>query len=345
MPEIIYDHSQINFARPGKHHYHVAFHEDSSWGYSLVPLTVINGLRKTAHRAQPPGVVAFGGTHGNEWEGQVAVKRLCIDLDPSEVSGRVILMCQLSESACAANTRVSPLDGVNMNRAFPGNPRGTISYRISNFVKTRIFPQVRVVLDIHSGGKEGVFALGTSFHPIPDPVQRAEIFRVAQLFDTPFVGLYSSAMASGLLTDEAEAEGKITIGGEFGFGESTNPRGVLHAYEGIKNVLRHYGMLPGSVVKIDPSRPTPPRLVKAAELCDYIPCPKDGIWEPVVNVGLDVEKDELLGRLHDFSDHSLPPAEIRAHRSGILTMMHFPAVSKKGTTLYVISQETQLESR
>ncbi|MGH9448963.1 MAG: succinylglutamate desuccinylase [Terriglobia bacterium] len=342
MPEIIYDHSKLDFDRPGKHHYQVAFHEDSSWGNSLVPLTVINGLHDSGPRAQGTGVVAFGGTHGNEWEGQVAIKRLCADLDAAQVSGRVILIPQLSESACAANTRVSPLDGVNMNRAFPGDPRGTISYRIANFVKTRIFPQVRVVLDIHSGGKEGGFSLCTSFHPIPDPVQRAEIAQVAQLFDTPFVGLYSSEMASGLLTDEAEAKGKITIGGEFGFGESTSPKGVLHAYEGIKNVLRHYGMLTGGIVKIDPSRPTPPRFVQSVDLSDYVPCPENGIWEPVVSLGADVQKGELLGRLHDFSDHSLPPAEIRAHRSGIVLMMYLPAVCRKGTTLYVIAQDAQL---
>jgi predicted deacylase len=229
-----------------------------------------------------------------------------------------------------------------MNRAFPGNPRGTISYRISNFVKTRIFPQVSVVLDIHAGGNEGVFALCTSFHPIPDPVQRAEIARVAQLFDTPFINIYSSEMASGLLTDEAEAEGKVTIGGEFGFAESVNPRGVLHAYEGTKNVLRHYSMLPGEIVKIDPSRPTPPRFVKAASLNDYIPCPKDGIWEPLVSLGADVHQGDLLGRLHDFADHSVPAFEVHAHRSGVFTMMHFPAVSRKGTTLYVISEEVQM---
>ena len=69
----------------------------------------------------------------------------------------MVLIPQLSESACIANSRISPLDGVNMNRAFPGNPRGTISYRNSHFVKTRIFPLGRVVIDIHSGGKEGAF--------------------------------------------------------------------------------------------------------------------------------------------------------------------------------------------
>ena len=338
MVTIVYDPAQIDYEKPGKHHYQVAFHLDSNWGYSLVPLTVLNGLKGPAES----GVAVIGGTHGNEYEGQVAVKRLCRDLNPEEMRGRVILIPQLSESACVANMRESPLDHVNMNRAFPGNPRGTVSYRISHFVKTWILPRVRVVLDIHSGGNEAIFALCASFHPIPDPVQRAEIAKVARLFDTPFILLYSSQMASGLLTDEAEAMGKVTIGGEFGFGESTNRRGTLHAYEGIKNVLRHYGLLPGEIVKIDPGRQAPPRFVQAINLEDYIPCPRNGIWEPTVELGSDVNEGELLGRLHDFSDHSSEPSEIRAPRSGIISALHFAAQCKKGLTLYVICQEVHL---
>jgi len=338
-PAVIYDPSKIDFERPGKNHYHVAFHHDSSWGYSLVPLTVINGLKKS--KADSPGVAVFGGTHGNEWEGQVTVKRLCHDLDPAEMSGRVILVPQLSESACNANTRISPLDGVNMNRAFPGNPRGSISYRIANFVKTRVFPQVRVVIDLHAGGNEGGFALCTSFHPIPDPEQRAEMNLVAALFDTPFILIYTSDMASGLLPEEAENEGKIAIGGEFGFGESVSLKGVQHAYEGVKNVLRHYRMLTGKVVKIDPGRPSPPRLVDASNLEDFIPAPRTGIWESVVELGADVKKGDLVGRLHDFSDHSSDPLDIRAHRAGAVLMMHFPAHVAKGVTLFVIARDSK----
>jgi predicted deacylase len=346
VPVLIHNPSQLDFSKPGKHHYQVAFHHDSSWGYSLVPLTVINGLREPGSRGAPPGVVAFGGTHGNEYEGQVAVKRLARDLDPSAMAGRVILVPQLSESACVAGTRVSPLDGVNMNRAFPGRPAGspdaTVSYRIAHFVKTRIFPQVRVVIDIHSGGNEAIFPLCTSFHPIPDPAQRAEIAAVARLFDTPFVFVYSKQMASGLLTDEAEDEGKITIGGEFGFGEATGLRGTWHAYEGVKNVLRHYGVLDGAVVKIDPQRASPPRLVQAESLEDYIPCPRDAIWEPCVEVGADVEQGDLIGRLHDFSDHASEALEIRAHRAGVVIALHFAAVCRKGATLYVIARDVDL---
>src|SRR5262245_47859760 len=182
-PTLVHDFAGIDFSKPGKHHYQLAFHLDGSWGYSLVPLTVINGLRGSARRA----VAVFGGTHGNEYEGQVAVKRLCRELDPEAMRGRVILVPQLSESACRNHSRGSPEDGVNMNRAFPGNPRGTLSYRIAHFVRSLIFPQVDVVIDIHAGGREAVFALCTSFHQVQDAAQREEMARVARLFDTPFV--------------------------------------------------------------------------------------------------------------------------------------------------------------
>jgi predicted deacylase len=88
---------------------------DGSWGYSLLPLTVINGRRGS----NANGVICFGGTHGNEYEGQVSVKRLCTDLDADRMTGRVILVPQLSESACVANSRASPLDGVNITVRFP----------------------------------------------------------------------------------------------------------------------------------------------------------------------------------------------------------------------------------
>ena len=339
MLRLVYEHSSIDFALPGKHHYQVAFGMDGTWGFALVPLTVINGLRPGP--PNPPGVYINGGNHGNEYEGQVGVKRLCADLDPAAMRGRVVLIPQLNEPACVAGIRQSPLDGVNMNRAVPGRARGSITYRIADFVKRRVFPQVGVVIDIHSGGKEGAFPMCTSFHPIPNPAQRAEMATVAKLFDTPMVMIYSRQMHSGLLPDEAEDEGKVTIGSEFGSGETCSIQGTRHAYEGSLNVLRHYGHLDGPIARIDPDRPHPPRFVAAPNLSDYTPCPHDGIWEPVVPLGAQVSEGELLGRLHDFGDHTSAPIEIRSPRSGWLMMEHLGAVCRKGATLFVIGQEIE----
>ncbi|MCZ6680430.1 MAG: succinylglutamate desuccinylase/aspartoacylase family protein [Candidatus Poribacteria bacterium] len=330
----IHDPDLIDFEKPGKSMYEVAFHYDGTWGNTLVPMTVING---TAGAGK--SLVCFGGTHGNEYEGQVAVWRLMHELDPSEISGRVILIPRLNVPACDAGTRESPQDGVNMNRAFPGDLKGTLTYRISNFVTSKIFPLVDVVLDIHSAGSGPEFALCSSFHQIDDPQQYAEMKYVASLFDTPFIMVYSSEMASGLLTDEAEAMGKITIGSELGHSCGVLHQGLQHAYQGIKNVLHHYQILPGEIQKIDHNRETPPKLVAAIHLDEYIPAPISGVFEPILKVGNPVECGQLVGRVYDFERVGSRGLEIYAPRSGYLLLQTFQAPVKKGDTMLVIAQE------
>ena len=147
-------------------------------------------------------------------------------------------------------------------------------------------------------------------------------------------------MASGLLTDEAEDEGKIAVGGEFGFGEGSSVRGIAHAYEGVRNVLRHYGMLPGPSYASTPharatrhgsSRRPTRRLRAVPDRCH--------LGTGSSTSGADVAEGQLLGRLHDFADHASAPIEITAHRAGVVIAMHFGAVCRRGATLYVIAQD------
>lgn len=335
----IHDPNQIDFDRPGKTLYEVAFHYDGTWGNALVPLAVINGTAGTGAEGAGKGVACFGGTHGNEYEGQVAVWRLMHELDASEISGRVILMPRLNQPACNSGTRESLRDGVNMNRAFPGDPMGTLTYRIADFVTTRIFPLVEVVLDIHAGGRGIEFALCSSFHMVNDPAQYAEMKLVASLFDTPFVFIYSSGMARGLLTDQAEALGKVTIGGEFGHSSGVHQIGVRHAYQGIRNVLHHYNILPGEVQWVAPERVNAPRLVAALDLEDYVPAPVTGVFEPALPVGSAVDAGQVVGRLYDFERVGDPPLVVLAPSSGYILLQPFQAPLAKGDTMLVIGQE------
>ena len=39
--------------------------------------------------------------------------------------------------------------------------------------------------------------------------------------------------------------------------------------------------------------------------------------------GADVREGQLLGRLHDFADHTSAPIEVTAHRSGVVIALHF----------------------
>ena len=334
MAERLHDHAALDLNRPGKHTYEIAFHHDGTWGNVMMPLTVING-----ERGPGKSVVCFGGTHGNEFEGPVAVWRLARDLDPAQLAGRVILLPRFNVPACDAGTRESPLDGVNMNRAFPGNPRGSITYRMADFVTQRLFPHVDVVLDIHSGGRILHFPHVSSFHIVKDAAQQAEMHRVAALFDTPFIMVYSSEMAHGLLTDEAEALGKITIGTEFGYGESVDRLGTAHAYEGIRNTLKHYGLLEGEVTRVRPAGSPAPKVVQATRLEDYLPCPIAGIYEPTVDPGDWVEEGQLCARIFDFDYADSAPLEIRAPRAGYVLCQAFAAAVPKGQTCLVIAEE------
>jgi predicted deacylase len=333
----IHTFADIDFTAPGKAHYEVAFHHDGTWGNVLVPLTVING-----HRGPGKTVAVFGGTHGNEYEGQVSVWRQALELDPAAMAGTVLLMPRLCTPACDAGTRESPLDGVNMNRGFPGNPRGSITYRIAHFVTTQILQRADVVLDIHSGGRILRFPFCSSFHETPDAAQQAEMATVARLFDTPFVMIYAKAMASGLLTDEAEAMGKITIGTELGYGEATIRQGVRHADAGILNTLRHYGLLEGKPERARPEGAAPTRIVRAVRLEDYVPAPISGIYEPVADPGDWVEAGDLVGRIYDFDYAASRPEEMRAPRAGWLLVVPFAAAVEKGQTVVVVAEEVAL---
>lgn len=332
----IHDFAALDFSLPGAAQYEVAFHHDGTWGNVLVPLTVINGERG-------PGktVACFGGTHGNEYEGQVAVWRLAQELDAAALAGRVILMPRLCVPACDAGRRESPLDGVNMNRAFPGNPRGTTSYRIADFVTTHVLRRADVVLDIHSGGRVLRFPMCSSFHEVADPIQQAEMAAAARLFDTPFVMVYASAMASGLLTDEAEAMGRITLGTELGYGEAVIRQGVRHAEVGIRNVLRRYGLLEGELERARPEGSAPTHVVRAVNLEDYVPAPISGIYEPTAEPGQWVEPGDLVGRLFDFDYAGSRPLEMRAPRAGWLLVVPFAAAVEKGQTVVVVAEEVE----
>jgi predicted deacylase len=337
MAEIIYDPSKLDWDKPGKSIYELAFHYDGSWGYAMVPLCVINGTAGPKQKT----VACFGGTHGNEYEGQVAVWKLMHELDPATISGRVILMPRHNQPACVSGTRESQLDGVNMNRAFPGDPLGTITYRIAHFITKHVLEQADVVLDIHAAGRGAHYPLCSSFHMVKDPKQFEEMAFVAALFDTPYILIYSSEMARGLLTDQAEAMGKVTIGGEFGHSAGILPMGVKHAYTGIKNVLRHYRMMPGAIERVDPDRSHPPRLVAALHLDEYIPAPISGYFEAAQEAGAPVTKGQVVGWLYDFEVVDQPPLVITAPSTGYVLLQPFQAPTRKGDTMIVIGQDVK----
>src|SRR5690606_28625699 len=98
-------------------------------------------------------VLLTGGTHGDEYEGQIALAELARDLTVKEITGRVIIIPSLHLPACLSGTRVSPIDGRDLNRSFPGDPSGSFSQMLAHFVTSRLLPRVETNIALHSGGR------------------------------------------------------------------------------------------------------------------------------------------------------------------------------------------------
>jgi predicted deacylase len=326
--------SQIDWDHAGARLYHVPFTLDHTWGRVRVPVYV-------ACSPQPgPTVVAIGGTHGDEDEGPVGLKNLIRELEPARLaSGRLIVIPVLNVPAFRAARRDSPLDGHNMNRVFPGDAGGTITQRIARFVTDEVLARADVVIDLHAGGAGFEIIRCMSFHQVPDPARYAEFRETALLFGTPFVMIYTGGMGTGLLTEEAEAMGKITIGSELGFGASTDLDGVGWAHHGMLNVMRRYGLLDESPLDLTPPGFDRQRVVSATDIDRYVTAPVSGISEPLVPIGAFVRQGQPVARIHDFERIDEPAVEIRADGDGYVMCRKFRAATDQGEVVMVIAAE------
>ena len=87
--------------------------------------------------------------------------------------GRVIIVPFMNFPAFRAGRRVSPIDGGNLNRLFPGRPDGTVSEKIADFFQRTLLPMADFVLDFHSGGRTLDFVPFAACHVLPDKAQEA----------------------------------------------------------------------------------------------------------------------------------------------------------------------------
>ncbi len=326
----------LDLESPGRRDYLVALEHDHVWRDHLIPLTVFVGPQ-----AKPGvGLVAFGSTHGNEYEGPVVLKHLLRDIDISDVEGRIILVPVLNPAAFRAGTRQSSLDdGVNLNRAFVDGAGRTpalsgITHRIVDFVRTNIWPHVDIVIDLHSGGYVGNFALCSSFHEHDDDEQNRRSEEAARWFGVPLVMIYQN-LTPGLLPSEAERMGKLTIGTELGWGASCDPNGVRYGRQGVLSAAIRSGLLRGEIEPIDHHRNKTQVIAEIIDRDCYTIAPFTGHYEPLRASGTRVGQGEIAGYLHDFEHIDAAPWPVRAGVDGVIVAQAALATVPQGQHILV----------
>jgi len=300
---------------------------ESGWSNLWIPIvSVANG--------SGPTVLVIGGVHGDEPEGQVAALNLARDLHPEQVRGRVIVIPCASPEASRAYTRLWP-SGANLNRSFPGSPTGPRDEQLAHFLSTELFPLADVIVDIHSGGRTAMCLPWSEMHWVEDAEQRRQMVDGMLAWNTDWCCVYIDIGGTGLLVGEAERQGKIVLSTELGGGGHVTAEIHRLAASGLANVLRHFGALEGDVV----GRESPPTLLMATELDNYLLAPESGFFETLVDLGQRVETGQPVGRIHFLERPDRQPEIIHAKNDGIVCVVRAIATTEQGDNVVVVARE------
>jgi predicted deacylase len=304
----------------------------SGWGTVEIPIvSVKNG--------SGPTILFTGGIHGDEYEGLIAVSRLARTLDPATVQGRVILMQAVNVPAVLNNTRLSPVDNRDMNRCFPGDPRGTFSEMLAHFLDDAILPLVDVSVDLHTAGHSCDSALSTNMHLLADREARQRTIDAASAFGAPYNVLFGGVDEGATLTSSVERRGILSLGTELGGWGRVNVEGVRIGERGLLNILKHFNLIEGrpETGQRDGALGTRHMVVRDAE--SYRFAPAAGVFEPRHLAGDAVEEGEVAGFLHFVEDVDREPIEVRYGRSGVLWMSAGPGRVERADAVAVVMED------
>lgn len=322
--------TNIDFSKEGIQHGFLNMphsRDDSAWGSIMIPITQMKN-------GDGPTALITGGNHGDEYEGPVALYNFSGRTDISDIHGRIIIIPVMNYPAFKAAKRVSPIDGLNLNREFPGRPHGAVTRVIADYFATVLVPMADYVLDIHSGGKTLDFLPFAACHHLEDKKQEAETEAFMKAFGAPYQVKMLDIDAAGMYDTEVENQGKVFVTTELGGAGTTTPYTIGIAKRGVDNFLKHAGILEGDMIPC----PETPLFLDMPDESSFLFSQHSGLLEPVVSLGDEVKKGDLMARIHITERTAVPPYKFFAPRDGLVISRHVPSLVKMGDCLNVIAK-------
>ena len=322
--------STIDFAKNGIQHGYLKVpysNNKSAWGAVMIPITQFkNGKGPTA--------LLTGANHGDEYEGPVALFKLTSRKNIDDIQGRVIIIPAMNYPAFLSGDRVSPIDHVNLNRAFPGKPDGTVTEIIADYFSRTLLPMTDYVLDIHSGGKTLDCLPFAASHVLNDKKQEQSCELAAKAFEAPFLLKMLELDAGGMYDSQVESMGKVFVTTELGGGGSASTETIEIAKRGVANFLIHTKILAG---EIKPSV-LPTVSLSMPDEASFICCEHRGLVEPFFELGDVVKVGDLLAKVHNIDRTATTPENYYAKSDGMVIVKHHPSIINIGDNLVVIAK-------
>jgi predicted deacylase len=243
-----------------------------------LPVMVIHGRRPG------PRVWLDAAIHGDELNGIEIIRELIPRLKPREIAGTVVAVPIVNVFGFLNGTRYLP-DRRDLNRSFPGSPRGSLTAQLAHLFVTEVVKRCDIGLDFHTGSDHR-----TNLPQLRVDLGNPEVARLAQAFAPPV--LVDANQRDGSLRTLCSQLGIPLLVFEGGEALRFND-GVIRA--GVEGTLRVLAAL--DMVKADvPTPADPPLIVRHSR---WERARRAGILRIDVYPGQRVTTGQVLGEIAD----------------------------------------------
>jgi len=284
-----------------------------------VPVTVIRGEERG------PLVFLTAAIHGDELNGVEIVRRVMTGYTPRQLRGTLICVPVMNRVGFLTHTRYLP-GRRDLNRYFPGDPKGNAASRYAHALFTEIVSPSRYGVDLHTA------SVGrTNLPHVRADMSSKKVRRIARAFGTEIIidspgpprTLRAAATAAGVATIIFEA------GETFRFQRNMVSRGVA----GVRNVL--------AALKMTGDTKKEPRFRVIVKVSEWVRSVKGGIADILVRPGeIIYAGDEIASITNPFGrEVSMVRSPLTGLIIGITTM---PMVNPGDTICHVAKLEKTL---
>ncbi len=279
-----------------------------------LPVRVMHGAKAG------PVLFVSAGIHGDEIIGVEIIRRLLGKVSPRRLSGTLLSVPIVNVFGFLMQRRYLP-DRRDLNRCFPGSESGSLAAQLANVFTREIVVRSNFGIDLHSA------ALHRHNYPqIRISPDRKTAYDMALAFGPPII--ITVPTRKGSLRHVATDLGVELLLFEAGEALRFDEFAVRVGVKGILRVMRHLGMLTGSLGGAVPR--TPARSTRT----HWIRAPQGGIFRAIRASGERVAEGDTLGFVSDpFGDLEVP---VHARAGGVIIgRSNLPTVNQGDALVHV----------
>ena len=243
-----------------------------------MPVKVICG------RKPGPTLFVSAAIHGDELNGVEIIRRLLKRKAVRSIRGTLLAVPIVNIHGFLDQSRYLP-DRRDLNRSFPGSPKGSIAARLANTFLREVVSKADYGIDLHTG------AINRANLPqIRANLDHPGTRSIAEAFGAPVI--INSDIRDGSLRACAADRGLPILIYEAGEALRFDEMGIRAGLRGVLNVMRHIGMLPES-------RRMKKTVSVVARSTRWVRSGTSGIVTGKVRLGSSVTKGQTLATISD----------------------------------------------